>query len=134
MIGTKHFELADLKRIPVEVSPAAQTLIDRSSDEGRKFPLALSEILGASGTIASVHIDVAPVRQHFPLHPTADTEAMLLSITAKHTGNQPDHRWLLYATTLCDQPRGPHHPGFRAHQAAFDVLHTYPHTQQQQEA
>ncbi len=125
MIGRKRFELADLRRVPIHLSSVAQEIVMQSSDEGRKFPSALSEVLGAQQRIISVRVDLMPMYQHFPHHP--EPQAPLLEIVAQHADGTPEHRWFLAASTLTEQPRGPHHLGFRALRGAQDLLHTYPY-------
>lgn len=132
MQGRKHFELAELRRIPVTVSAAAQAVIDASSDEGRRFPQALADVLGSHAGIARVRVELAPYKEHFPVHPAEDPEATLLCITAEHSdAGNAEHRWLLESAVLAQQPMHVHGPGFRAHRGAQDLLHTYPHPRPQ---
>ena len=82
--NTKRFELEALRRIPVNVSAKAQELIDRSSAEGRKFPLALSEAFGAHSHIREIDVDAVPKSAHFTLAPHEEDDAWLLRLTIRH--------------------------------------------------
>jgi hypothetical protein len=82
--NTRRFELEALRRIPVNVSPEAQGLIDRSSAEGRRFPLALSEVFGVHSHIKEIDVEAVSKSTHFVLAPHEEDDAMLLRITIKH--------------------------------------------------
>jgi len=130
----KRFDLADVKRIPVDVTPAAHERIHASTQQGRLFPQALSEHFGAAGNVARMHVDVQPKSRYFPIgtderDPVTGGEPVLLVITATHANHPdvPEHVWYLNAADLCDLHPRTHEPLFQAVPAAQELHRLYPH-------
>ena len=95
------FALEDVKRIPVTQTDAARAFLISSSSEGRLFPQALSEALAGVAGVASVDIDIAPVGDHLPTHPTPDMPVVVVTITPTQYVHLNTRRALLRCDDLC---------------------------------
>jgi hypothetical protein len=82
--GTRHFDLSDVKHVPVVVSDDAKKYINGSPHQGRLFPQALSEIFGNHPEIAEIYVDLIRKRDVFALAGDEDEHTQLLRITVKH--------------------------------------------------
>lgn len=129
-LGKKLFTLADIKRIPVSISPDAQAIFDASNHQGRLVPLALSEHFGALGNVAEITIDLAKKVDHIPHTPYLDEEVFV--IVAKHTYTSvKEHQWLVNVWDI--HVRYPEmHPHanevcFQARYLAAELVKLYPH-------
>lgn len=82
--GRKHFDLEELRRIPVVVTPLAREYISGTTQQGRLFPLALSEAFGQHPDIAELIVDIVSKGELFALAYNEDENTRLLRITIKH--------------------------------------------------
>jgi hypothetical protein len=127
----KRFELADVVRIPVHVTPEAQAMINASSAEGRKLPQALAESFGALRNVARVYLMLVPKSTIHPITQAekdelGGKEPTLLRIVAEHLHPQvPQYVWHVNARDLAYvHPSG---KGFRAHLLADLLVTQYPY-------
>ncbi len=128
----RAFAAHDVRRIPVTLTDEAQSQIDSSSAEGRKFPQALAEIFGALPRIKEVQVAAAPRSQHFEsgpahFHPITGEEDRLLLITIIHKNDGVEgHRFILNMKDLQEiHPAG--QLGFTALATAQELVRLYPH-------
>jgi hypothetical protein len=120
--GRKHFDTEQLRRIPVTVSDAAQTYINGTTQQGRLFPLALSEMFGSHDSIVSVEVDILKKSELFSLAYNEDDTSQLLRITVKHADeSMEDGVKIINADDLnVTHPSGLW--GFNAAQTAHELL------------
>jgi len=95
------FALEDVRRIPVTQTDAARAFLVSSSSEGRIFPQALSEALALVDGIASIDIDVTPVGDHLPNHPTPEMPVIVVTITPAQYVHLNTRRALIRCDDLC---------------------------------
>lgn len=56
--ASKAFEVHEVRRLPVTMTPTARSAIGASSSQGRLLPQALSEAFGLLDSVASLALDV----------------------------------------------------------------------------
>ena len=120
--GTKHFETEDVRRIPVHVDEQAQALINVAPQQGRLFPLALSEIFGTHAGIKEIDVEAIKKSDLFPLAPTEKQDAMLLRITIKHVDPQLEDGVKLINADDINQIHPSGMWGFNAALTAYELL------------
>lgn len=130
---TIQFELSDVKRIPVFYDSDTHIALCQSTQEGIKFPTALSEVFGATGDDVSVTLALAPKYMH---HMADNENELLLQITVnkngeKHVSGQ-DCTFFMNISTLQEERMG-RAQGFHAVLAAKEVLKMYRYYHREQD-
>ena len=118
---TRKFDLHEIIRIPVELTPSARSLISASGREGNKFPVALSEVFGDAGQEVVIKLDAVTRSDHH----VADHDMQRLIHIQIFKAEQ-----LAFETFVADHALW-HEPGqkrgFDAAMSAQEILRLYLH-------
>jgi hypothetical protein len=124
--ATRLFALEDVRRLPVTQSDAARAFLISSSSEGRIFPQALSEALAGVDGVASIELDVTPVGDHLPAHPTPAAPVLVVTIHPTQYAHLNTRRALLMAQDLTTLHPITHRVLFRAAPMAQHLATLHP--------
>lgn len=97
---TIRFEMADLRRIPLEMDEATRRRINQSGDPGRHLPQAVEEMFGLEPDIASARLE---------WHQEDDSIHVIL---LHNDVSLADHRFTVAGQDLNQVNRGQHERGF----------------------
>lgn len=132
--GTKLFDLADIKRCNIEMSPDAKDFLLQGHAQSRILPQALQEAFGAYEHVEKVIINLVPKLQHFSVG-DEDRDWRLLEIIVKHRYNDDkEHRYYVNAESVQElhpdthpNPAMRRMPRIQAVKVASQLFHQYPH-------
>jgi hypothetical protein len=118
---TRQFDLHEIKRILVKLTPSARSLIAASGREGNKFPVALSEVFGNADQDVTIVLDGVKRSDH---HVAEHDKQRLLHIQIFQNDI------CRYETFIADHALW-HEPmqrrGFDANDSAQQILRLYLH-------